>query len=282
MDNFEAENLFSQILNGNVDESLLIDRDISGMREFHNFIKKMLITQFASNKKTLLDIAVGRGGDLFKWKMANIKIVVGFDVHKNSIIEAKRRLNDSLNSYKLPYTQYFEGNILDENIEHKLYKIESRIKGLQGNQYDVISCQFAFHYFTKSPSYLHYVLRFISSKLHTGGYFIGTAADGDIINGILSKKNVNSDLLQLNKLEDNEYIFNIATNTGSSTYFDIKGKSKEYYVFKDELVNSAAIYNLELIEINSFYSWYTKYNKTIKKNEGLISFLNFSFVFRKC
>ena len=282
MDNFQAEHLFSQILNGNVDETLLMDRDISGMREFHNFIKKMLIIQFASNKKTLLDIAVGRGGDLFKWQIANIKIVVGFDVHKNSIIEAKRRLKNTLNNSKLPYTRYFEGNILDEHIHNRLYDVESRIKGLQDNKYDVISCQFAFHYFTKSANYLHHVLHFISSKLHNGGYFIGTAADGDIIDGILSKKNVNSDLLQLKKLEDSEYIFNIASNTGSSTYFDIKGESKEYYVFKDELVASAAINNLELIEINSFYNWYTKYNKTIKENEGLISFLNFSFVFRKC
>lgn len=282
MNNFEAENLLHQILNGNVDESLLIDQNISGMREFHNFIKKMLITKFASNKKTLLDIAVGRGGDLFKWKFANLKIVVGFDIHNNSIMEAKRRLKNSLNNSKLPYTIYFEGNVLDENIHNKLYDIESKIKGIENRQYDVISCQFAFHYFSNSTRDLHHVLNFISSKLHHGGYFIGTAADGDIIYNILSKKDINSNLLQLKKLEDNEYIFNISTNVGGSTYFDIKGESKEYYLFKDELVNCAAIYNLELIEINSFYNWYTKYNKTMKENEGLISFLNFSFVFRKC
>ena len=52
---------------------------ISSMRSFHNFIKKHLlyvIVQLIHSKQiNLLDIAVGRGGDLAKWNKSNIKFV---------------------------------------------------------------------------------------------------------------------------------------------------------------------------------------------------------------
>ena len=69
------------------DESTVIQ-----MRDFHNWIKLVLITNIAnyfyshSNQKvSLLDIAVGRGGDLSKWKKAQISYVFGFDPSDKSI-----------------------------------------------------------------------------------------------------------------------------------------------------------------------------------------------------
>ena len=62
---------------------------ISSMRSFHNFIKKHLlyvIVQLIHSKQiNLLDIAVGRGGDLAKWNKNNIKYVFGFDKSEKSI-----------------------------------------------------------------------------------------------------------------------------------------------------------------------------------------------------
>jgi hypothetical protein len=51
---------------------------ISNLRDFHNFIKRTLITVVAkmfskqSNRLSLLDISCGRGGDLFKYSAAGI------------------------------------------------------------------------------------------------------------------------------------------------------------------------------------------------------------------
>lgn len=62
------------------------------MRNFHNvFVKKRLIAGAASfypeeeRKRTLLDLAVGKGGDLSKWYDAKLKFVLGVDISRDNI-----------------------------------------------------------------------------------------------------------------------------------------------------------------------------------------------------
>lgn len=252
---------------------------IENLRKFHNFIKGSLI-EFAKKNgaTTLLDIAVGRGGDLFKWQRNNFTVVVGFDPHKESIQEAKRRLNEQLKtSKKYPYTKYFTLDMLDTNILNKLNTLECSIKGIETHTYDVVSCQFAFHYFSK---HMDHVLNFISLKLKTGGVFIGTATDGDAIYDLVKSGPFNSNMLNIEKIDDEKYTFNI-TSTSSSTYFDVKGKSEEYFLFKEKFIETAKKYNLHLMELKPFKDWYTNYSHAMSLNECQISFLNFSFSFIK-
>ena len=57
------------------------------LRKFHNFIKEMLI-KYVSDKKensSLIDMAVGKGGDLHKWLNNNIKAVLGIDISEDNI-----------------------------------------------------------------------------------------------------------------------------------------------------------------------------------------------------
>lgn len=63
-----------------------IDRDkllMLHMNEFHNKIKEQLITQFSGEKpytKHIVDVACGRGGDIYKYKNNNYASVLGFDI----------------------------------------------------------------------------------------------------------------------------------------------------------------------------------------------------------
>ena len=252
---------------------------IDNLRQFHNFIKFSLIEFSKKNGgTTLLDIAVGRGGDLFKWQSNNFKVVVGFDPHKESIDEARHRLNTQLKlKKKHPYTKYFTLDVLDTHILQKLNNLEFNIKGIETHTYDVVSCQFAFHYFVK---YMDHVLNFISLKLNNGGIFIGTASDGDKINNLLESGPVSNNLLKINKINNEKYTFNI-TSSSSNTYFDVKGESEEFFLFKDKLIHTAQIYNLHLLEIKSFEDWYKCYPHELSEDEKYISFLNFSFSFIK-
>ena len=57
------------------------------LRNFHNFVKEMLIC-YASKKKegiNLIDLAVGKAGDLHKWLKYNIKGVLGIDISEDNI-----------------------------------------------------------------------------------------------------------------------------------------------------------------------------------------------------
>lgn len=275
--------------------------DIDKLRKFHNFIKSNLIidTCHKINANSLLDIACGRGGDLQKWlnKKLNLKYILAFDSHKDSIYSslnkggdfdgAIARFQNVKQNFKgrMPFINFKFLDILNKDALFKLNQIDSN------KIYDVVSCQFAMHYFCKNEETLNNALNIISKKLRKGGLFIGTATDGDIIHNILEHGNVYIPLLTLVKQSVNNYLFYIQTNPDSKrltrqNYFEIQGVSSEYYLFKEQLRILALKNGLELVEYKSFYDWYKIYKKTPIYNEMtiyemIVSFLNFSFIFKK-
>ena len=240
---------------------------IENLRKFHNYIKLQLILQASheTKAKNLLDIACGRGGDLNKWLRTNVKYVLAFDSHKESIFNSIKkgnnfdgaiaRFQNIKQSYrnKMPFINFKHLDILDKSVLNKINSIDSN------KIYDVVSCQFALHYFTKNDDNLNHVLNVISSKLKKDGLFIGTATDGDLINNILKYGNVNIPILTLLKREDNNYLFYIQSDTRfdetRQNYFELQGISSEFYIFKEKLKNIALKNNLKLIEYKSFYEW---------------------------
>lgn len=278
--------------------------NIDNLRKFHNFIKSQLIINNCQkvNCKNLLDIACGRGGDLHKWlnHKLNIKYILAFDSHAESIYSsikkgdtfdgaiarfqnAKKNYGNNIKS--LPFINFQHLNLLNPNILYKLNTID------KDKLYDVISCQFALHYFSENTDTLNKTMELVSKKLRKGGIFIGTATDGDRIYNILQYGNVNIPLLTLIQgvYGSNNYLFYInikSTIVNRQNYFELQGASSEYYLFKQKLIEIANKYNLELVEYKSFYEWYQIYKKDksfkpLTLYETIISFLNFSFIFKK-
>lgn len=298
------------ILNINTDKNGL-NSGITNLRKFHNLIKNELIIYNSINtkSKSLLDIACGRGGDIHKWIQAKLNYIFAFDNHSESIYSeinkgstfdgAIGRFKQIKATYKgkIPYMKFQHIDILSKDALLKINNSDS------SRIYDIVSCQFAFHYFCKDASSMEHVLSIISKKLKKDGLFIGTATDGDLIYNILEQGDVNIPLLTLlkNSKEETNYYFYITetNNTLSNSnirknYFEIQGVSSEFYLFKQKFKELAAKYNLELIEYKSFYDWYLLLINKIKPGqtgykelqqmsiyEFIISFLNFSFIFKK-
>ena len=258
---------------------------IENLRKFHNGIKFHLISDAASHfsHPALMDVAVGRGGDMFKWKKCGIKMVFGFDSHIFSIKEAIYRLNRVLKTDKnLPYIKYYVLDMFDQDILTKIAEKEKNIKGLYNedgiNKYNIVSCQFALHYFCQTDEILNITLRNISTKLKQGGYFIGTATDGDKIQNL--DTSFENSTLQINKIDQTCYTFNISSGS-TETYFDIKGQSTEFLLKKDVFIKIANQNSLKLVNINEFENYYQSSDFILTTEEQLISFLNFSFIFIK-
>lgn len=278
--------------------------NIDNLRKFHNYIKSNLIINrcLEVNAKSLLDIACGRGGDLQKWLNHRLKLkyILGFDSHSESIYSSIKkgnsfdgaiaRFNGIKKTYsgqpgKFPFINFQHLSILDTNILSKLNTID------KNNIYDMVSCQFALHYFSQNTETLSRTLELVSKKLKKGGLFIGTATDGDRIFKILQNSNVNIPLLTLMKGSEgiSNYLFYINTQSKTLTrqnYFELQGVSSEFYLFKQKLTEIAIVYNLELLEYKSFYDYYQDYKKDksfkpMSIYEMIISFLNFSFTFKK-
>lgn len=68
------------------------------------------------------------------------------------------------------------------------YSIIPALRGKAQNGFDVVSCQFALHYFFESREKLDGFFQNVSENLKTGGYFITTFMDGERVDRLLRGK----------------------------------------------------------------------------------------------
>ncbi|GIL96800.1 hypothetical protein Vretimale_2585, partial [Volvox reticuliferus] len=64
------------------------------LKDFHNHVKRQLIMRFAYKQDRVLDLCCGRGGDLQKWRDAQIGYVRGLDISEREVEEAQRRYSE--------------------------------------------------------------------------------------------------------------------------------------------------------------------------------------------
>jgi mRNA (guanine-N7-)-methyltransferase len=259
---------------------------ITQLRTFHNEIKRTLINNISSGKSlNLLDIAVGRGGDISKWKSANIKNVFGFDKSRDSIESinpfnqgARERLR---NFSGIKTNIQFDVGDATQPTRELMDNLQKFMETYKIHGFDIMSCQFALHYFFKSERALQTVFEYFGSLIKQGGYFIGTTVDGqkiiDLLNG---DKKFESVLLSVTKSYksiiprikyDNSYTFKINDSFDQGNYFNTMGESIEYLVNIPELIKVAKKYNFEPVYLNFFEPIPGKKNE-YSKTENFVSF----------
>ena len=181
------------------------------LRDFHNlFVKRALILAASKRGGTLIDLAVGKGGDLPKWIAAKLKFVFGIDLSRDNIENrldgaCARFLNYRKKFKVMPKALFAVGNSGvnirsgDGIISDKGKQITRAVfgqgpkdvvdlgKGVHAQYgvgekgFDVCSVQFALHYMLASQESLHNFLRNVTETTKVGGYFIGTCYDGDSV-----------------------------------------------------------------------------------------------------
>eukprot|EP00088_Acartia_fossae_P014760 TRINITY_DN1795_c0_g1_i2.p1 TRINITY_DN1795_c0_g1~~TRINITY_DN1795_c0_g1_i2.p1 ORF type:complete len:378 (-),score=82.01 TRINITY_DN1795_c0_g1_i2:174-1307(-) len=147
------------------------------MRNFNNWIKSMLIQDYISKIMAsgveginVLDLGCGKGGDLMKWGKYPIRNFVGVDIAATSIEQAKQRYETMKNrkrGHNSTYTAEFYAADCTKTLTRDLYSEPDMT-------FDIVSCQFAFHYCFESYEQALTMLRNATSNLKVGGYFIGT------------------------------------------------------------------------------------------------------------
>ena len=209
-------------------ETLYYTREVSrdksatlNMQIFHNKVIKniellgkasKLIRKSAGENAviTLLDLATGRGGDLYKWRDNKINKVVGIDLVDSNIYDTKdgaciryTEFKKNMEAFKVefvPDVSFLQGdvtkNILDGSAmlsEHskELYELlwnDPSNSQFTANKFDIISMQFAIHYAFKDDNMLNNLLTNIKDNLKPGGLFIGCCFDGNILYNKLKDK----------------------------------------------------------------------------------------------
>ena len=309
------------------------ESSVIALRDFHNWIKLVLITNIRKlvpkKKVNLLDVSVGRGGDLIKWNKAGITSVFGFDSSVDSINGrdpenpgAKMRLKN-LKGYGVDVEFHVGdatrplGDVRTDTPE-VVSKINNFLEKRKIKGFDIVSCQFALHYFFISEIALKNALTLISKSLLPGGYFVGTTIDSENIKNYFEylppeikvfKKNLyRIEKFFSDKIKSpygNKYTFTIYDIFDKTNYFNTTGTSTEYLVSFQTLNKLANEVGLEPVFLNLFEPYDNGFTSTqsnvitfreiyelgkwkpksgtrqITPEELELSFLNSVFVFRK-
>jgi len=221
----------TMIMTGNIPEILSDDdvyyNKVSGssktqaLKDFHNlYVKSLLVKSVAKPGMTLIDLAVGKGGDWPKWIDAKLKFVFGVDLSRDNI---QNRLNGAYARYLnyrktyrvMPSALFVNGNssVNIRNTNGIMIDKDKQITkavfgqgpkdakmlgqgvyknyGVASEGFDVCSIQFAIHYMFESHETLHNFLRNVSEVTKEGGYFIGTSYDGHKIFNMLKNTEYN-------------------------------------------------------------------------------------------
>ncbi len=270
---------------------------IINLRTFHNWTKRELLNQTCSTIKnesdqpiTLLDLSCGVGGDMSKWYDNGIMSVVGFDINSESINEARNRFDQLIQNLKKrninrkPVYEFYEMDLSDSNNLPKIAAI------LKQKKFNIVSCQFAIHYFFRDPASLLNLITIVDSYISNHGYFIGTTVNGsDVVKKLQNNSSIGNGIYKIEKqytepISDpynNTILVSLGESQDTEHYFANK-KSEEYIVDIEELKNVCSGVNLIFVGTINFETWYKSFNKNImSQNEMEYSFLNFSFVFKK-
>lgn len=281
-------------------------RVFNDVYDFHNRIKDELYKTNIKKDDTLLELAVGRGGDMNKWKRVHPSKVVGVDISLANIISptqgsAVRYIMDKRKHPHdhLPPALFVQGDMtvypLFEQEDKYMpiltgketgsTKYLSQFEGL--TSFDVISCQFALHYACESEE----VFRSFAKNLQKYGRdtFFGTCSDGQSIYSLLVGKKAH--LFGSEKQVSGEYTKEYEDRETWSEEFGMPVKvflesfdkpAIEYLVPFQKVTQILEEHGWELVDSKLFSELYAQQTGiTLTPEQQTFSFLNRTFVFKR-
>lgn len=237
-------------------------------RKFNSHVKYIIFNKI-SEYSNVLDIASGKGQDLYKYEQRKISRLICVEKDQLAINELINRRYSLRNPMKLDIKQL---DLLDNFpiLKEKLFDVELFEDGV-----DYAVCNFAIHYFLRSDKTLDNFARFVSEYVKLNGKFIFSAFNGA---SIVELMNDNSGEWTIKENEDIKYsikykyesmrldtvgqIINVVLPFSLNEYYS------EYVVNSDTVVNTFAKYGFELEFKESFSFYFDDYkDMSLDKND---------------
>lgn len=252
---------------------------------FNNYVKSQLFNKYTMKKSNsvgetnVMDLAAGRGGDLCKHIMNHVAYLLHIDIDADALKEAKKRMEEYKSgkmkciSGKIEtQVDFVVGDLLDKTTLTKINKTAG------DKQFDLISCNFAIHYFLQSKKSFEIIVDIIQKYLKPGGHFFFTGLDGRMIynelistNSLVYKKN-NDVIYQIDKLYKNKDM----KNFGQEIDVFVKKigiKHKEYLLNFEEIQKILESIGLELVLNETFDKKLDEWHKKVELNEDEVKLI---------
>lgn len=257
------------------------------MRGLHGRIKRSIVKncvikywvrdRLKAEQINLLDISIGRFGDIHNYYLSGIRHIRGIDPDEKSIQEAMSRYTE------MKKTRYKD--LQDVHIDVK--RISDKDIDLGKNHFNIVVCNFTLHYLFESQEHLMNTLSNISRVMKQGSHFIGTTIDGDKLKN-LEKIEENKDFhfqkgSNFDKQESpfgRDYQFTLLDHHHTGNYFEKFDHETEFRVSIKTLIECCSMFGMKLIE----YQPFNKFNwnrRNFSETERKISSLYCYFVFVK-
>ena len=248
-------------------------------------------------KGRILELAAGRGGDIYKMISSGAKYALLVEQNKDALIEAKRRFEDEkvkekeekvdASAIQMRFLQYD----LSKNATKDIGQIVKK-NGI--NCFDIVSIQFAFHYFLESKKSFETIFKNIDTYCCPGGYVFITGFDGERVMKFLQEtKKGEGKALMINDVKvfeiDRLYNGNELKNVGQpiDVFVQTIGKHKEYLINFAFVIAYFEKHDYKLVESRYFNEvirdWRAHVGKKIFLNPSEFKFssLNRLVVFQK-
>lgn len=192
------------------------------MRKLHNIIKgDVLLGRFSADKETarsILDLGVGRAGDLAKWIQVGATRVLGIDKFELNITDPDPARSSAhyriLTATNIPKNMHIvciaadvtqsllnplvRSALSEPDIANLLWgegsstsvkpKTLQMYHGFAKLPFDLVTCMFAIHYMFESKEDLTQFAQNVKAHLRPGGHFVGCCLDGDAVDALLAKE----------------------------------------------------------------------------------------------
>lgn len=202
------------------------DGGMASMRDFHGWVKStdLLLRLKGNTTRSLFDIGCGRAGDLHTWRKLGVSRVLGVDLYRAGIVdpenggnmrilEVKKRngrvgepiprivllqmdASKPIDAVQIDALDEASGDRQVARVVWSLVDSSSikddrlrRYHGFAGaGGFDVVSCQFAVHYFFSTPITLRAFAANVAKHIRPGGFFVGTCMDAHRVHAALGEK----------------------------------------------------------------------------------------------
>ena len=267
--------------NKNIEDDYYLDIKKKGLDfnlyRYNNYIKTYLYNKYLKKGDKILDLAGGRGGDIHKMKNSNY--ILHIDIVNKLLEEAEKRYNNLNTKTNINFLKF---NLLGNQIN----KIDKIKKNKNIDKFDLITCQFAFHYLCKNKKTINFIVDIISSNLKKDGIFMMTGYDGKLIFDLLKNKDYidyqykNTVFAKIIKKYDDISFKNYGQLI--SVYVEKIGIPQDEYLINFEyLTKEFKKHNILIVEDNNFKNKLSDYNKKFSQDELNYIELHKYVVFKK-
>ncbi|KAH9490360.1 hypothetical protein Btru_041584 [Bulinus truncatus] len=240
------------------------------LRNFNNWVKSVLIAESLNNLRksdpdktaSVLDLCSGKGGDLLKWKKGRIHHLVCADIAETSVeqSEVRYRQNVQRERNRIFSAEFIVADCTKERLKMK-YKHQNQL-------FDLVSCQFSFHYCFESYPQAMMMLRNACECLRVGGYFIGTTPNAyEIVKRLRAAPNYSfgNEVYRISFPQEDKNNFSLF---GAMYNFHLEGvvDCPEFLVYFPVLEKMAAQFGMKLIKKQTFADFF---KENIKNRENL-------------